>query len=239
MLEFPSLAFPPPSSSFPPRKRGPRSRSVSAPAQADLSAAVFQPAGCSGSCPFRFPRESGGPGTALFQRLPRRTSAQRAFSRQDVRVHVPLVSPALFFVSPAKAGAQEPQCFSACLGGPQRGGLSAGRMLGFTSLSFPPRKRGPRSRGVSASAQAGLSAVNFPPAGYSQVLKRVSPLPRDESACYSVRGISSRAWNLPMGDGSGMGGPAASLSWELSLSGLRAKMPGKRERVVELQPTQR
>ena len=34
--------------------------------------------------------------------------------------------------------------------GPQRSGLSAGTMLGFTPHSFPPRKRGPRNRDDAA-----------------------------------------------------------------------------------------
>src|SRR5690625_3493976 len=128
MFGFPPLSFPPPAASFPPRARGPRSRGVAVPAQADLVAVGIPPAGWSRSRAFRFPRpllrfprESGGPGAAVFQRLPRRTSAQRSFSQQDVRVHVP-------FVPPAKAEAQEPRCFSACPCGPQRSGLSVGRI---------------------------------------------------------------------------------------------------------------
>ena len=51
--------------SFPPRKRGPRSRDGAAATRTDLSAANVRLARCAGSLPIRFPRESGGLGTAV------------------------------------------------------------------------------------------------------------------------------------------------------------------------------
>src|SRR5690625_7937660 len=69
----------------------------------------------------------------------------------------PFVSPALLLRFPRESGGLGTAMAPLLQHGPQRREYSAGRMLGFTPLSFPPRKRGPRSRG-GAAATARTSA---------------------------------------------------------------------------------
>src|SRR5690625_5358505 len=69
----------------------------------------------------------------------------------------PFVSPALLLRFPRESGGLGTAMAPLLQHGPQRRAYSAGRMLGFTPLSFPPRQRGPRRRG-GAAATARTSA---------------------------------------------------------------------------------
>src|SRR5690625_1026118 len=96
--------------------------------------------------------------------------------------------PRLSFRFPRESGGPEAAVALLPLHGPQRSGYSAGRMLGFMPLSFPPQKRGPRNRdGAAATARTSAQRV-LRRRGVRVSLKRRRP------PCRGGRGGSMSFW---------------------------------------------
>src|SRR5690625_3962370 len=149
--------------SFPPRKRGPRSRGGAAATKRTSAQRIFrrqdawdflkeQHAPCCGN--------RGGP--MSFWLPPSAPWSLRPAARRDYA--------ARDRAGPGAAVVPHP------LAGPQRSGPSTGTMLGFIPHSFPPRKRGPRSRGGAAATERTSTQRAFHRQDAWVLMKRRHPL---------------------------------------------------------------
>jgi len=161
--------------------------------EADLSAAGFPPTRCSGSRPFRFPRESGGPGAAVGplsgsgpQRSGCSAGAVCGFLKKDVTLRAAEV-----------VVGQCPSGRHPVLRGPWIPAFAGKTMreIGAWNSSEPPRppfvspaKAGAQEPRWCRCHEADLSAVGFPPVRCSGSFENQHP------PCRGALGGSMSSW---------------------------------------------